>query len=239
MSAAPLLEAHGLEKWFGPLPAVRDVSFRLDPGDVLVVFGPNGAGKSTLLRLLAGVVRPAAGAVAIHGQPVRAGAPAASRHLGFLSHRTHLYSGLTARENLTLHARLRALPEPRERSDRGLRGVGMAERGAEPVRDLSRGMQQRVALARTLLHEPDVLLLDEPFTGLDVDASAALNAAIDTTRGGGGGVVLVTHDLERGLELATHVAIQVAGRWVWQGRADEVEARGWRERYTGLVAVGR
>jgi heme exporter protein A len=115
----------------------------------------------------------------------------------------------------------------------------MAERAAEPVRDLSRGMQQRVALARTLLHEPDVLLLDEPFTGLDVDASAALNAAIDTTRGGGGGVVLVTHDLERGLELATRVAIQVAGRWVWQGSADEIEADGWRERYTGLVAVGR
>ena len=233
---APSVEARGVEKWYGPLPAVRGIDFALAPGEFLTVFGPNGAGKTTLLRLLCGAVRPTRGAVRIGGEEVGA-SDGARRRIGLLSHQTFLYPGLSAAENLDFFARLYGLPRRRESVARGLESVGLADRANDRVRTFSRGMQQRLALARTLLHGPDVVLLDEPYTGLDPHAAALLRGVLERLRDGRTTVVLVTHNLSQGLEQADRVAVQVAGRWVSDERRAQIDAARWEQVYTERVAA--
>lgn len=225
-----------MEKWYGPLPAVRGVSFALAAGEFLALFGPNGAGKSTLLRCLAGLARPTRGQVLIAGEPVTGGDGAWRRGIGVLSHQTYLYAGLSAAENLEFYGRLYGLDRLRERVGEALEGVGLWERRGDRVRGFSRGMQQRLALARTLLHDPRVVLLDEPYTGLDPHAAAMLNGVLARLRDGARTVVLVTHNLSQGLELASRVAIQVGGRWISDEPRAAVDAGGWERVYTERVA---
>jgi heme exporter protein A len=233
---APMVEARGVEKWYGPLPAVRGVSLELRRGEFLTLFGPNGAGKSTLLRVLAGVVRPTRGEVRIGGETVTGGEGGWRRRIGVLSHQTYLYSGLTAAENLEFYARLYGLDRRRERAEEALRGVGLLERRGDRVRGFSRGMQQRLALARTLLHDPEVVLLDEPYTGLDPHAAAMLRATLERLRDGRRTVLLVTHNLSQGLELADRVAVQVGGRWISDEPRAMIDAERWERVYTERVA---
>ena len=225
-----------MEKWYGPLPAVRGVDFALAAGEFLALFGPNGAGKSTLLRMLAGLARPTRGEVFIAGQAVTGGEGAWRREIGVLSHQTYLYAGLSAAENLEFYGRLYGLDRLRERVGEALEGVGLWERRGDRVRGFSRGMQQRLALARTLLHDPRVVLLDEPYTGLDPHAAAMLNGVLERLRDGARTVVLVTHNLSQGLELASRVVVQVAGRWVSDEPRAAVDAAGWERVYTERVA---
>jgi heme exporter protein A len=240
--AAPAaLEAVALEKWFGPLPAVQGIDFRLESGQALTIFGPNGAGKTTLLRLLAGLVLPTRGEVRVLGSPIGATAPddAWRGRIGVLSHQSFLYGGMSAAENLDFYARLYMLPDRAARVDRALDEVGLGERRADAVRTFSRGMQQRLALARTLLHEPEVVLLDEPYTGLDAHAAAMLRGVLGRLRDGRRTVVLVTHNLDEGLELADRVVVQVAGRWVSDepvgGLGRDAFARLYRERVAAAL----
>jgi heme exporter protein A len=235
-AAAPAIEARALEKWYGPLPAVRGIGFSLSRGEFLTIFGPNGAGKSTLLRMLCGAVRPTRGAVTVGGEEVGT-SDAARRRIGLLSHQTFLYPGLSAAENLDFYARLYALPRRRERVEAALESVGLADRRADRVRTFSRGMQQRLALARTLLHAPEVVLLDEPYTGLDPHAAAVLRATLDRLRDGRTTVVLVTHNLSQGLEQADRVAVQVAGRWVSDEPRAAVDATAFERVYTERVGA--
>lgn len=230
------VEAVELEKWYGVLPAVRGVSFTLREGEFLTIFGPNGAGKTTLLRLLAGSLRPTAGEVRIAGEAVRDDEHAWRRRIGVLSHQTFLYAGLTAAENLDFYARLYGLSDRRARIADALRDVELAERAGDRVRGFSRGMQQRLALARTLLHDPEVVLLDEPYTGLDPHAAAMLRGVLERLRDGRRTVVLVTHNLAQGLELADRVAVQVAGRWVSDEPRAVVNAAEFEAVYTDRVA---
>ncbi|HSU17433.1 heme ABC exporter ATP-binding protein CcmA [Longimicrobium sp.] len=232
---APALEARALEKWYGPLPAVRGIEFTLARGEFLVVFGPNGAGKTTLLRMLCGAVRPTRGSVLVAGGDV--GDEAARRRIGLLSHQTFLYPGLTAAENLDFYGRLYGLKGRREVVDAALDSVGLRERRDDRVRTFSRGMQQRLALARTLLHSPEVVLLDEPYTGLDPHAAAMLSAALERLRDGRTTVVLVTHNLSQGLEQADRVAVQVGGRWVSDEPRAAVDAAAFERLYTARVAA--
>lgn len=233
----PAVEARGVEKWYGPLPAVRGIDVALAPGEFLTIFGPNGAGKSTLLRMLCGAVRPTRGAVRIGGMEVGGDDDGWRRRIGLLSHQTFLYPGLTAAENLDFYARLYALPDRAARVADGLRQVGLLERAGDKARTFSRGMQQRLALARTLLHDPEVVFLDEPYTGLDPHASALLRAVLDRLKDGRRTVVLVTHNLSQGLEQADRVAVQVGGRWVSDERRTDIDAARWEQVYTERVAA--
>jgi heme exporter protein A len=190
-----------------------DDNGELGPGEALAIIGPNGAGKTTLLRLLAGLTRPTAGEVRLLGQPLGRGTHHARRAVGFLSHQSLLYDDLTLLENLTLAARLYLLERPVEVARAALDAAGLADRVGELPRRLSRGLIQRAALARSTLHDPRVLLLDEPFTGLDAMASSRLRDDLQARLSKGLGLVLVTHNLSDAWELASRLAVLIHGRW--------------------------
>jgi heme exporter protein A len=209
----PLLEARGLQRRFGRVPILHGIDLSLGAGEALAIVGPNGAGKTTLLRLLAGLIRPTAGQVLLQGRPLGSAGERARRGIGFLSHQSLLYDDLTLVENLTFAARLQGLANPRETARRALDAAGLAERAGDLPSRLSRGLLQRAALARALLHDPAVLLLDEPFTGLDAAAGERLRATLQSHLLRGHGLVLVTHNLADSWELATRLAVLNRGRW--------------------------
>jgi heme exporter protein A len=208
-----VIATRGLGRRFGGRVAVRDVTLSLDAGDCLALFGPNGAGKTTLLRMLAGLLRPTVGTGRIAGVSLPGGAELRAV-IGYISHASMLYAALSARENVELSARLFGVHDPRAAAIRALERMEIADRAEMPVRQLSRGMQQRVSIARATVHEPRVVLLDEPFTGLDDSGRAALGAHLARLRATGTTMVLVTHQIAEGLALATHAAIMRAGELV-------------------------
>ena len=220
-----VLEAVSLVRDYGAVRAVDRVSFRLRAGEFLSVFGPNGAGKTSLLRLLAGGLRPTTGEVRVSGAPLTPGDRAARGRIGILSHLSFLYGRLTARENLVFYGRLHGLGGLGARVSSRLAEVGLERHADNPVDTLSRGTTQRLAVARALLHDPEIVLLDEPYTGLDAYAGAILQELLSGLKGGGRTVVMVTHNLGRGLALADRVAVQVRGRFAFEAdRADLDEA---------------
>jgi heme exporter protein A len=192
---ADAIALEGLERRYGDRPALRGVSVTVGEGQTLAVFGANGAGKTTLLRVLATLLRPHAGSVSVLGAALPAESWKVRGRVGFLGHEPLLYPDLTARENLLFHARLHGVASARV--GELLAQVGLERRAGDPVRELSRGMVQRLAAARAVLHDPAVLLLDEPRAGLDPAAAEELEPLIG--RASGRTRVLVTHDVERGL----------------------------------------
>ncbi len=229
-SSPPLLEARELVRSYGPVQAVDGISFRLALGELLVVLGPNGAGKTTLLGMLAGTLRPTRGDILFRGELRDPSATAWRGELGVLSHRTFLYQALSARENLRFWGRLHGVEGLADRVEDRLAEVGLAPHGDRMVREFSRGMRQRLALARTLLHDPALVLLDEPFTGLDLHAATLLREVLERLRDGNRSVVLVTHQLLEGLSLADRVAIQARGRFAFLGTRQALP-RGEEERF--------
>jgi heme exporter protein A len=217
--AVVLLE--GLERRYGERTALAGVTVRLDEGRTLVVLGSNGAGKTTLLRVLAGLLRPHAGDVRVLGAELPRERWRLPGQVGYLGHEPLLYHELTGRENLRYHARLHGVDAGRV--DELLATVGMEARADEPVRELSRGMVQRLAVARSVLHDPPLLLLDEPRAGLDPVAVEALEPLIG--RASGRTRVLVTHDLEGGLAEADVALGLRGGRQIFAGAADAAAAR--------------
>lgn len=231
---APLVEARGLERRYGAVRALRGVDLRLSLGEVLLVLGPNGAGKSTLLRSLAGLLRAEAGTVRLAGRLLTRDDPDARRPIGLLSHQSMLYDELTLHENLVLAARLYDLPAPGERADHALAEQGLLERKHDRPRQLSRGMQQRAAIARALLHDPMLLLLDEPFTGLDAVAADRLRGLLTSLATPARGVVIVTHHASEAWEFATRVGVLAQGRWALEGpRPPDLTA--FQQRYQEVV----
>ncbi len=216
LAEPPLLAAAALTRRFGSARALAGVDLAVWPGECHLVAGPNGAGKSTLLRLLAGLARPSSGTVLLDGRPL-AEQPFARRAVGLLSHQSHLYDDLTPAENLEFAARLYGLPDPAGAARAGLASAGLSDRADDAVRRLSRGMVQRVAIARALLHGPRVLLLDEPFTGLDPQSATRVAALLETQRAQGRGLVLVSHEVHESWKLATHAHLLVRGAWALTG----------------------
>jgi heme exporter protein A len=231
-----VLEADRLTRVFAGRRAVNDVSLELHEAECLALFGPNGAGKTTLLRLLAGLLKPTSGAARILGETMR-GEPAARSRVGYISHQSMLYGALTVRENLELAARLHGLERVREAVERALTAMRVMERAYAPVRALSRGLQQRVSIARALVHRPRVLLLDEPYTGLDALGAAALTEILERlrTEGDGATMVLVTHNIAEGLAVATHAAVMHGGRMLRLERREELDSESYAEEYRELV----
>jgi heme ABC exporter ATP-binding subunit CcmA len=210
---AALLEARGLQRSFGRVRILHGLDLSLRPGEALAIIGPNGAGKTTLLRLLAGLIRPSAGEVRLLGQRLGREVGSARQGLGVLLHQSLLYDDLTLLENLTFAARLYALDRPAAVAAAALEDAGLGDRAGDLPRRLSRGLLQRAAIARALLHSPRLLLLDEPFTGLDATAAARLRADLERRLARGLGVVIVTHHLAEVWDLASRVAVLVGGRW--------------------------
>jgi heme exporter protein A len=202
------IELEGLERRYGERIALAGVSARVDEGQTLTVLGPNGAGKTTLLRVLATLLRPHGGRVRVLGAELPGEAWKVRGRIGLVSHEPLLYRDLSARDNLRYHARLHSTPLGRV--EEVLEAVGMDRRADEPLRDLSRGMVQRVATARAVLHDPPLLLLDEPRAGLDGTAAELLEPLVGTQSGRTR--VLVTHDAERGRAEADQVLVLDGGR---------------------------
>lgn len=233
-SQPPALAVNALTKRFGARVAVRSIEFSLGRGSCLALFGPNGAGKTTLLRLLAGLLRPNAGHVRIGGVDVRAGTAARAR-VGLISHQSMLYAPLTARENVEFFASLYGLPDPPRAALNALDTMGVVDRADVGVRTLSRGLQQRVSIARAMVHAPQVVLLDEPYTGLDEAGAAALTDALHLLKREGAALILVTHHLGEGLALATHTAIMRDGQFVELAERGDIALDTYRDVYRQAV----
>lgn len=220
--AEPAVEIRGLVKWFGAHPALRGIDLRIAQGEILALFGPNGAGKSTLLRILAGLVRPTAGSVQVAGFDVGKHGDDVRRVIGVLAHGHQLYEALTGRENLLFAVTMLGLDRPAERVAEALAKVGLDGAAAARVRTFSSGMKRRLALAKLMLGEPKVMLLDEPFTNLDLQASKLLEEFLMTAKTTGATILLATHNLSIGYALADRMAILQQGRLAFDARRDEV-----------------
>lgn len=219
-----MIEAVRISKRIGERLVLADLSFRAEPGRLTAIFGPNGAGKSTLLRILALLVSPTFGQVLIDGRPVTADEPALRGRIGLLSHQSFLYEGLSALENLDFYARLYGVADADRRIRSLLDAVGLTLFAADPVRTYSRGMLQRLAIARTILHDPEILLLDEPYTGLDQSARSLLDSLIRDSKARGRTILLVSHEAGEGLKAADQVLVLARGRLAAAGPAAEWSA---------------
>jgi heme exporter protein A len=233
-SGSLVVETATLCRDFGRRRAVAGVDLTLAAGEGLALFGPNGAGKTTLLKLIAGLLAPTSGSVRVLGHALRAD-PASRASIGLISHQSMLYRALTALENVEFAARLYGLEAPRDAAMAALERMRVAERARTPVRALSRGLQQRVAIARSIVHEPALLLLDEPYTGLDASGAAALTDMLATLRAANTALVLVTHNVDEGLALASRAAIMLDGRFVREDDSAEVDPASYRAAYRDLV----
>jgi heme exporter protein A len=220
----PPIVARGLRRDFVGVPVLASVDLTVEAGEVVVLLGSNGAGKTTLLRVLATLLRPSGGTLALFGEDASRRPPPARRRIGHVGHESACYPDLTGRENLEFHAQLHGVSDAPARIAELLRWAGLEDSARRPVRVYSRGMAQRLALARALLHDPELLLLDEPFSGLDPAAVVRLEILLGELRRSGHAVVLSTHDLDRVAAVATRVAMLHRGRiaWAQQGPSDAV-----------------
>ncbi len=225
--------AEGVWKYYGDYPALRDINLSAEPGACLALLGRNGAGKTTLLRILAGLSRASRGRVRVFDKEPRD--QAARRRVGVLGHGIGVYEEFSALENLRLFASLHGMTDPRRTALEWLQRTGLDRVKDGLVREFSRGMRQRLAVARAFLHEPSVLLLDEPFTALDDRAVAVLQDLLAQARSRGSTIILSTHQLREALELATHVALIDRGRLAYAGERTKamLDDPGWLYRNYG------
>ena len=210
-SSPAIIQVRKLVKRFGLKTVLRGMDFSVAPGEFVALLGPNGAGKTTFLRILASLSRPSLGDVRIAGFQLPAQASAVRRRLGVVSHQPLLYGDLTAEENLRFYGRMYGIADLSQRIDDVLNLVGLSARRRDLVRTFSRGMQQRLAIGRAVLHDPDVMLFDEPHTGLDQDASSMLDRVLGDVAAMGRTVVMTSHDLARAADLASRFDILSRG----------------------------
>jgi len=229
-----MISVHGLAKYFGRFSALRNLQLEVREGEFLALFGRNGAGKSTFLRILAGLTRPSAGSIRFRADGELT--PQAARGLmGYLSHDTALYLDLTALENLRFYARLIGLSSTDESLLREIERVGLGGRAHEPVRTYSRGMQQRLAIARTCLHNPSLLLLDEPFTGLDQGGTEFLKEYLVSAHGAGKTCLIAIHDVPLGYSLADRLIVIEKGTVALDLQRRTVDLLQFQQKYQSIA----
>lgn len=234
-----MIAVQGLTQRYGFNTVLQDIHLEVDDGAFVTLVGPNGAGKSTLLRIVATLLAPSAGSVKVGGWPLPRHADRVRRHIGLVSHHSLLYGDLSAEENLLFVARLYGLGDEARLIAAALERVGLRARRRDPVRTFSRGMLQRLTLARATLHQPDVLLLDEPYTGLDQEASELLDDLLRREQAAGRTILMITHDLTRGLNLCDRIVILNRGHLARDIARSQVTLSEFLEIYHTTVRGGR
>jgi heme exporter protein A len=227
-----MIELKGLVKRYGMNMVLRGVDLHVAAGEFVTLVGSNGAGKSTLMRIVATLLQPTGGSVQIGGWLLPKQAGRVRRHIGLVSHYSLLYGDLTAAENLAFFAKLYRLDDQEERVMAALRKVGLYARQRDAVSTFSRGMVQRLTIARATLHEPDILLLDEPYTGLDQDASRLLDDLLQQEHKNGRSILMITHDLTHGLNLCDRIAILSRGKIVHDADSRAISPGDFLDLYT-------
>lgn len=233
------IEVHGVTKSFGYHLVLRGIDLQLKRGEFLAIFGRNGAGKTTFLKVLATLLKPSSGSVRLAGLDLNDNAMEIRRKIGVVSHQTFLYDELTAYENLQFYGRMYDVPDLEERVHELIAKVGLTSCIHDRVRTLSRGMQQRLAIARAMVHDPSILLLDEPETGLDQYASAMLRELLVTFDAEERTVVMTTHSLERGLQMGNRIVILSKGRIAYEGSNEDLNLTELQEVYRRYTGAGQ
>ncbi len=222
----PVIEVRKLVKRFGLKTILKGLEFSAEPGEFVGLLGPNGAGKTTFLRILSSLSRPTMGMIRVAGFYLPQQAAGVRANLGVLSHQPLLYGDLTGEENLQFYGRMYAVENLDARIGEVLELVDLSKRGRDLVRTYSRGMAQRLAIARAVIHDPSILLLDEPYTGLDQDASSMLDTVLKQIAAQGRTVVMTSHDLARSEDLATRFDVLSRGKIIASARRDEIPKDG-------------
>jgi heme exporter protein A len=238
MTPAAALACKRLTKRFGRVAALRSVELSVHTGECVAIFGRNGAGKSTFLQVAGSLIRSYEGEINIFGEPLRRAGIATRRAVGFVLHETCLYQDLSARDNLRFFARLYGIDNADTRALEMLARVELDHRASSTVRELSRGMKQRLAIARAMIHAPRLLLLDEPFTGLDEISSQALAKMLQSFAHDGGTVIMSTHDVERAFPVATRAVILERGTISYDRATSETELAEFRHAYWNVLFTG-
>lgn len=231
------IETEGLTKVFGDRKAVNDVSIAVPQGSFVSIFGPNGAGKTTLLRMLSTLARPTSGRASLLGIDLKEDADKARAKIGLISHNSMLYPDLNAEQNLMLYARLYGVVDPEKRVLDLLSAVELKHRRYDPVGTFSRGMIQRLAIARALVHDPSVVFLDEPYSGLDPHAMEIFDDLIDSVREGRT-FVMVSHDLRKGFEMCSHALVLAKGKVVEYAPKEDLDWDAFERLYRTTVGMG-
>lgn len=233
---APLIELKNVSRRFGRVTALDSLDLALRGGESVAVFGPNGAGKTTLLRIIAGLIRPTNGSLFLDGEDLTHGHhDEARKRIGYISHHSLVYPELSARENLLFYGKLYNIENSADRADTLLTDVGLKSRADDAVATFSRGMRQRLSIARALINEPDIILLDEPFTGLDQHAAEMLIALLLRLRGESRTIIMITHNLKIGLDVSSRAIIQAGGKLRFDKPTAEIDQAGFHDLYVNVV----
>jgi heme exporter protein A len=236
-----IIEVKGLVKKFGFKTVLRKIDLFLEKGDFLALFGHNGAGKTTLIRILCSLMLPTSGKISIAGLDPRNDREGFCKMIGVISHTTFLYNNLSARENLQFYGKLYDVKNLGDRIEELMELVGLSGYMDDPVQIFSRGMQQRLSVARAIIHDPLILFLDEPYTGLDQHGVEDLKNLLKKFRNQGKTIIMTSHNIDRGLELCTHTAILKSGRLVFKQDISSILRDDFKQIYsnlTGEKAVG-
>lgn len=232
-----MLKAKGIVKQVGPKTILQGINLEIRAGECVAILGPNGAGKSTLLKILATLMKPSAGIVYLDGKDAWKSPEQVRGKIGLISHHSLLYDNLTAKENLLFYGKMLGIIDLDQRVWQLLKEVGLLLSANEQVRNFSRGMQQRLALARAILHNPPLLFLDEPFTGLDQQGIGLLNNLIGQAKTKGTTLIMVTHSFEEGLAFSDRVLVLNKGGLVYTGETKDLSITGLRDLYCEKTGV--
>jgi len=233
------VQVRQLRKNFGFIQAVRGIDFDLAKGEFLTIFGPNGAGKTTLIKILSTLTKPTSGTAHVAGYDVLGGDPRLRNEIGVISHVSFLYEELTALENMLFYAKMYRLKNKKDRAVQVIEEVGLNARMHDRVRTFSKGMLQRLSIARAVIHNPSILFLDEPYTGLDQHASNSFKEQLHSLHTSKRTILMTTHDISRGLEMCDRAAILVKGRIALMKPVADIDKNGFDKLYFETVANER